>query len=86
MTNRTSHTSPSVAVCFLVLSSLMTSDWMVSDSLGASAWRARSFYDVVDQTTGLGRCRVGEEELTVTFPIRSFLTGLKATPMPSVHC
>ena len=35
-THRVSHSSPSVAVCFLVFNSLSTRDWSVSDSAGAA--------------------------------------------------
>ena len=40
---RTSHSRPSVAVCFLVFNSFTTSDCSVSDSLGAANWRSRTF-------------------------------------------
>lgn len=41
---RTSQTSPSVAVCFFVLSSLITRSWRVADSRGAASWRSRIFW------------------------------------------
>ena len=41
--HRVSHRRPSVAVCFLVLSSFMQRDWMDSESKGAASWRSRSF-------------------------------------------
>jgi len=44
---RTSQTSPSVAVCFLDLISLMTRDWMVSDSAGKASCLSRIFWGLV---------------------------------------
>ena len=43
-TYRVSQRRPSAAVCFFVLSSLMTRDWRVDDSAGEASWRSRSFY------------------------------------------
>lgn len=40
---RTSQRRPSVAVCFLALSSLRQRSWMFSDSPGAASWRSRIF-------------------------------------------
>lgn len=42
-TYRTSQSKPSVAVCFLVLSSLTTRAWRFSDSEGVASWRSRTF-------------------------------------------
>lgn len=40
---RTSQTKPSDAVCFFVLSSLITRSCRVADSRGAASWRSRIF-------------------------------------------
>lgn len=44
---RTSQTKPSEAVCFFVLSSLITRSCRVPDSRGAASWRSRIFWVVV---------------------------------------
>lgn len=51
---RTSHRSPSVAVCFLVLSSLRTRDWRDWESVGEASWRSRTFWGGVSWRGGRG--------------------------------
>ena len=78
-----------MALWDLVLSSLRTRSWRVSDSAGAASWRSRIFCIGLWSACLRGRLRreapsegwrrYGKERRTLMLPSMSFLTGEKAT-------